>query len=68
LPGKASIISLLLVVFLEAIEENVENQGLCPTFKWRRNLHSFYRAGVSSKKHESIIDRKNRSRENALVA
>jgi len=35
--------------------ESVGNQGLCPTFKWRRNLPSFYRAGVSLEKHQSTI-------------
>jgi hypothetical protein len=40
--------------------ESVGNQGLCPTFKWRRNLPSFYRGyrigqGVGSAFENKLI-------------
>jgi len=48
--------SLSLLFFLWHVwAKDVENQGLCPTFKWRRNLQSFYRARVFLEKHQSIL-------------
>jgi hypothetical protein len=48
LPLEKKVGSLKIVLSPDgSIEGTVENQGLSPTFEWRRNLQSFKGAGAS---------------------